>query len=95
MSGSPRTSAPTASERLRTLPFEHDVEVAREVIDRYRRLRVGLADASIVLHRHRTTEVLTLDERHVRVLQGPLKCPFRVLPAASRSSSGLARAAFH
>jgi hypothetical protein len=37
---------------------------------------------SIVLlaHRHRVRDVLTLDERHFRVLPGP-GGPFRLLPA--------------
>jgi predicted nucleic acid-binding protein len=59
-----------------------DVSEARELIMRYADLGIGLADASIVLlaHRHDVREVLTLDERHFRVLPGP-RGPFRLLPA--------------
>ncbi len=59
-----------------------DVEEARTVVDRHRDLGVSLADASIVVlaRRHGADEVLTLDERHFRVLQGP-HGPFRLLPA--------------
>jgi predicted nucleic acid-binding protein len=59
-----------------------DVEEARTVVDRHRDLGVSLADASIVVlaRRHGAGEVLTLDERHFRVLQGP-HGPFRLLPA--------------
>ena len=59
-----------------------DVAEARTVVDRYRDLGVSLADASIVVlaHRHRVRDVLTLDERHFRVLPGP-GGPFRLLPA--------------
>jgi uncharacterized protein len=59
-----------------------DVAEARTIVDRYEDLGVSLADASIVVlaYRHRVTDVLTLDERHFRVLQGP-EGPFRLLPA--------------
>jgi predicted nucleic acid-binding protein len=59
-----------------------DVAEARTVIDRYADLGVSLADASIVVlaYRHGLDEVLTLDERHFRVLPGP-RGPFRLLPA--------------
>jgi predicted nucleic acid-binding protein len=59
-----------------------DVAEARTIVDRYRDLGVSLADASIVVlaHRHRVRDVLTLDERHFRVLPGP-GGPFRLLPA--------------
>jgi predicted nucleic acid-binding protein len=59
-----------------------EVGRAREVIERYSDLAVGLADASIVVlaHRFDVHDVLTLDERHFRVLQGP-RGPFRLLPA--------------
>jgi predicted nucleic acid-binding protein len=58
------------------------VEEARAVIDRHSDLEVGLADASIVvLSRHLgCLDVLTLDERHFRVLRGVKDRPFRVLP---------------
>jgi predicted nucleic acid-binding protein len=60
-----------------------DIRAADEVIERYRDLRVGLADASLVVlsRRHRTVDVLTLDERHFRAMQGWNNQPFRLLPA--------------
>jgi uncharacterized protein len=59
-----------------------DVAEARTIVDRYADLGVSLADASIVVlaHRHGAQDVLTLDQRHFRVLQGPYG-PFRLLPA--------------
>jgi len=49
----------------------------------YRDLAVGLADASVVVlsRRHGVRDVLTLDERHFRVLRGADDRPFRLLPA--------------
>jgi uncharacterized protein len=60
-----------------------DVARASEVIDRYRDLELGLADASIVVlaERHGTHDLLTLDERHFRAVAGPGGRPFRLLPA--------------
>jgi hypothetical protein len=60
-----------------------DVAEAGEVIKQYADLRVSLADASIVVlaRRHEAYDVLTLDERHFRVLRGPRDRPFRLLPA--------------
>lgn len=60
-----------------------DLAAARRVIQRYSDLNVGLADASIVALAHRlgAGDLLTLDERHFRVLPGPRGRPFRVLPA--------------
>lgn len=59
----------------------HDVGLARSIAGRYRDLRVGLADASIVVLARRLseTDVLTLDERHFRVLAA--EHPLRLLPA--------------
>jgi len=59
-----------------------DVREALGVIRRYADLRISLADASIVVlaNRHGTRDVLTLDERHFRVLNAAGK-PFRLLPA--------------
>jgi uncharacterized protein len=65
-------------------PFDcGDVAAVHEVIERYRDLGVGLADASIVVlaSRHGTDRVLTLDERHFRALQTPSGRPFTLLPA--------------
>jgi predicted nucleic acid-binding protein len=59
-----------------------DVGKARQVMARHADLRIGLADASIAVlaERHSTNEVLTLDQRHFRVLTANGK-PFRILPA--------------
>jgi len=59
-----------------------DVGHARRVMERYADLRIGLADASVVVlaNRHRTLELLCTDERHFRVLRGPDGRPFRLLP---------------
>ena len=59
-----------------------DVAAAQAVIERYADLCLGLADASIVVLavRHRCLEVLTLDQRHFRVVRGPGEKPFRLLP---------------
>lgn len=59
-----------------------DVARARRVMSDYRDLDIGLADASIVVlaREHHIRDVLTLDERHFRVLRGPGETPFRLLP---------------
>jgi len=56
---------------------------AADVIDRYRDLEIGLADASIVVlaGREQTDRVLTLDERHLRALRTLGGRPFVLLPA--------------
>lgn len=61
-----------------------DIHRALAVMERFRDQDIGLADASIVVlaERHEVLDVLTLDERHFRVLQGAGK-PFRLLPADS------------
>ena len=60
-----------------------DVGAAARVIDRYRDLDIGLADASIVVLADRagTTDVLTLDERHFRAMRALNGETFRLLPA--------------
>ena len=60
-----------------------DVEEAMEVIRRHANFAPGLADASLVVlsGRYRCLDLLTLDERHFRVLGGFMGRPFRVLPA--------------
>lgn len=62
---------------------ERDVAQAARVVEQYRDLRIGLADASLVVLAGKldTDAVLTLDERHFRVLRAPSGRPFRVLPA--------------
>ena len=59
-----------------------DVAAATGVIQSYTDLRLGLADVSIVVlaRRHGCRDVLTLDQRHFRVLRGPDNVPFRLLP---------------
>lgn len=59
-----------------------DVGSAVGVIRRYEDLRVGLADASIVVlaEKHQTSDVLTFDFRHFRAMRGPGGRPFRLLP---------------
>lgn len=60
-----------------------DLQMAMQIINRYEDQSIGLADASIVVlaHRHRTRRVVTLDQRHFRVLRGPGDKPFTVVPA--------------
>jgi predicted nucleic acid-binding protein len=65
-------------------PFSaEDIAEAVAVIERYPDLEAGLADASVVVlaDRYDTLDVLTLDERHFRVLRGTRDLPFRLLPA--------------
>jgi uncharacterized protein len=59
-----------------------DVGHARRIMERYADLRVGLADASVVVLaiRHRTLDLLCTDERHFRALRGMGGKPFRLLP---------------
>jgi predicted nucleic acid-binding protein len=61
----------------------HDVDEARSVIESHQGLGVGLADAMTVVLSRRLgcLGVLTLDERHFRVLRGFKDRQFRVLPA--------------
>jgi hypothetical protein len=66
------------------VPFDHgDVVEAVAVIRRRPELGIGLTDASLVVlaERFGTTDVLTLDERHFRVLRTRRGKPFRILPA--------------
>ncbi len=60
-----------------------DVARAIGVIGRYPDQALGLADASIVVlaERFGTLDLLTLDERHFRVVLGAGDRPFRILPA--------------
>lgn len=60
-----------------------DVERARQIIERYADHEIGLADASLVVlsERFGTTDLLSLDERHFRILRGAEGTPFRLLPA--------------
>jgi predicted nucleic acid-binding protein len=68
---------------LQLEPFSAaDVHAAVAVIERHADLAISLADASIVVlaARHKTQDVLTLDQRHFRLLVANGE-PFRVLPA--------------
>ena len=65
-------------------PFSgSDVNEARRIITTYRSLRIGLADASIVVlaMRYGIFDVLTLDERHFRAMRPAPRKHFRILPA--------------
>lgn len=59
-----------------------DVERAREVVEQYADLEIGLADASILVlaERHGVAEVLTLDQRHFRAMRIERRKRFRILP---------------
>ena len=59
-----------------------DVARAREVVEQYADLDVGLADASIVVlaERHAITEVLTLDQRHFRSMRVERRKRFKLMP---------------
>ena len=72
-----------AEGRYELAPFSAvDVTSAIRVIERYRALNIGLADASVVVlaQRHQCFDLLTLDQRHFRVILGPDGAPFRILP---------------
>lgn len=59
-----------------------DVAAAKGILERYPKLRIGLADASLVVlaARHRARDILTLDERHFRALRTRAGKRFRLLP---------------
>lgn len=59
-----------------------DVAKAGEIIDTYKDLDVSLADASVVViaDRNGTVDLLTLDERHFRVMTPARGKAFRLLP---------------
>ena len=61
---------------------QDDVGRAVAVLEQYRDLDLGLADASMVVlaERHDTRDILTLDQRHFRAVLGPRRRPFRLLP---------------
>jgi len=65
-------------------PFGNDdLRVATQLVERYEDLGIGLADASIVVLAARwgTDRVLTLDERHFRVVRPLRGNAFTILPA--------------
>jgi uncharacterized protein len=59
------------------------IATAERLIGRHADLQIGLADASIVVlaNRYGVRDLLSLDERHFRVLRGPGGRPFRLIPA--------------
>jgi uncharacterized protein len=59
-----------------------DLGHAKRIMERYADLRIGLADASVVVlaNRHRTFDLLCTDERHFRALRGQGGKPSRLLP---------------
>ena len=59
-----------------------DVARAKEVVERYADLDIGIADASIVVlaQRHAVAEVLTLDQRHFRAIRIERRKRFKILP---------------
>jgi predicted nucleic acid-binding protein len=59
-----------------------DITRARAIIETYADLRLGLADASIMVlaARYGCYDVLTLDQRHFRAVLGPNGKPFRLVP---------------
>lgn len=60
-----------------------DIGAACTVMDRYRDLDIGLADASSVVlaERHGIEDILTFDQRPFRVVTWGKGRPFRILPA--------------
>ncbi len=56
---------------------------AGAIIERYRDLRVGLTDASLVVlaNQYADATILTLDQRHFRAMNTDKGHPFRLLPA--------------
>src|SRR5262245_15056593 len=62
---------------------QRGLRAARAVVDRYRDLRIGVADASLVVlaERHRTRRLLTFDERVFRTVEPLQGGTFTLLPA--------------
>jgi uncharacterized protein len=62
-----------------------ELVTARELIAQYRDLQIGLADASLVVlaQRHRSTRLLSFDERAFRAIAPLDGGSFTVLPAAA------------
>ena len=58
------------------------VASARRVVERYRDLGVGVADASLVVlaQRYRTRTVLTLDRKHFSVMRPLDGGTFKIVP---------------
>jgi uncharacterized protein len=62
-----------------------DVQQAAALVERYQEMRIGLTDASLVVlaARFATTRLLTLDEKHFRVIRPLRGDAFTILPADS------------
>lgn len=60
-----------------------DVASVIHILHRYADQTLGLADASLIVlaARHGTRDLLTLDERHFRIVRDARGRPFRLLPA--------------
>jgi hypothetical protein len=60
-----------------------DLVEAADLIERYRDIKIGLADASVavIAARMRTTRLLTLDQRHFRAIKPLWGAAFTLLPA--------------
>jgi len=60
-----------------------DLRRSRELIDQYATLNLGLADAAVIATAERlgTRRILTVDERHFRVVRSADGKPFTLLPA--------------
>jgi uncharacterized protein len=61
----------------------HEMDAARQLIERYRDLRLGLADASLIVlaQRYATMRILTFDERAFRTVAPLQGGSFTILPA--------------
>ena len=73
-----------ASGAYQLEPFNAiDISRAKEVVEQYSDMEIGLADASLVVlaRRHGVAEVLTLDERHFRAMRIEGRRRFRILPS--------------
>ena len=67
-----------------------NVAQAADLVERYADLRIGIADASIVVlaEKYGTTRVLTLDERHFRAMRPLHADAFTILPADAGLAAG-------
>lgn len=67
-----------------------NVAQAADLVERYADLRIGIADASIVVlaEKYGTTRVLTLDERHFRAMRPLHADAFTILPADTDLAAG-------
>jgi predicted nucleic acid-binding protein len=62
---------------------QEELRAARRLLEQYRDLRLGLADASLIMlaRRHRTKRILTFDERAFRAVTPLDGGAFTILPA--------------